>query len=187
MTGSAEAVGVAACVEVKENEQESGVSEEKMSNEKVIEEMNGQKVHEESGKYLEDGELYGQEGDAEGSEEARRGRARVPPTGPTAEQLRIHRLTHYPFRSWCPACVAGRAKNWPHLRQDEVDMSEVPTICFDYCFLSDQQGDSVPVLVGREKGTKFMVAHVVPFKGGGADWLVGQLLRYFRRWECTAR
>ena len=38
-------------------------------------------------------------------------------------------------------------------------------------------GESVPVMVVREKRTKMMIAHVVPFKGGGVDWLVGQLLR----------
>ena len=38
----------------------------------------------------------------------------------------------------------------------------------------------MPVIVGREKKTKKMIAHVVPFKGGGVDWLVGQLLRDLR-------
>ena len=40
---------------------------------------------------------------------------------------------------------------------------------------------SVPVMVGRENRTKMMIAHVVPFKGGGVDWLVGQLLRDLRK------
>ena len=38
-------------------------------------------------------------------------------------------------------------------------------------------GESVPVMFSREKRTKMMIAHVVPFKGVGVDWLVGQLLR----------
>ena len=96
------------------------------------------------------------------------------PRAPSAEQMRVHRLTHYPFRSWCPQCVAGRAKSWPHFRQEVDDDGGVPTICFDYCFLRDHPGgESVPVIVGREKKTKMMIAHVVPFKGGGVDWLVG--------------
>ena len=62
------------------------------------------------------------------------------------------------------------------------DDGGVPTICFDYCFLRDHPGgESVPVLVGREKRTKMMLAHVVPFKGGGVDWLVGQMIRDFRK------
>ena len=45
-------------------------------------------------------------------------------------------------------------------------------------------GESVPVLVGRERRTKFVIAHVVPFTGAGADWLVGHLIRDLRKWEC---
>ena len=63
---------------------------------------------------------------------------------------------------------------------DEV--GEVPTICFDYCFLRDSSGgESVPVMVGREKRSKMMLARVVPFNRGGVDWLVGQLLRDLRK------
>ena len=39
---------------------------------------------------------------------------------------------------------------------------------FDYCFLRDATGgESITVLVGREKYSKFMAAHVVPYKGAG--------------------
>ena len=73
-------------------------------------------------------------------------------------------------------------KSWPHFRQEVSEDGGVPTICFDYCFLRDHPGgESVPVLVGREKKTKMMIAHVVPFKGGGVDWLVGQLIRDLRK------
>ena len=37
------------------------------------------------------------------------------------------------------------------------------------------------MMVGREKRTKMIIAHMVPFKGGGVDWLVGQLLRDLRK------
>ena len=125
----------------------------------------------------EDG-LFGQEEEPEEVEETRQGKTGAPPQGSSAEHMRVQRLTHYPFRSWCPQCVAGRAKSWPHFRQEVGDDGEVPTICFDYCFLGDHPGgESVPVLVGRGKRTKMMIAHVVPVKGGGVDWLVGQLLR----------
>ena len=54
-------------------------------------------------------------------------------------------------------------------------------MCFDYCFLRDQPGgESVLVLVGWEKGTKVMLAQVVPFWGGEVDLSVGQLLRDLR-------
>ena len=131
----------------------------------------------------EEGQVNMNEGDEEASEEARQGVSRKPPSSPTAEELRIHRLTHYPFRSWCPACVAGRAKSWPHLRQgDDEEEGGVPSVSFDYCFLRDSTGgESVLVWVGREKSAKFIVAHVVPYKGAGADWVVGQVVRDLRK------
>ena len=120
---------------------------------------------EESHDMMEDG-LFGQEEELEEGEEAREGKTRALPKGPSAEQLRIHRLTHYPFRSWCPLCVAGRAKSWPHFRQEVDEVGEVPTICFDYCFLRDHPGgESVLVMVGREKRSKIMLAHVVVLIG----------------------
>ena len=62
------------------------------------------------------------------------------------------------------------------------DDGGVPAICFDCCFLRDHPGgDRVPVLVGREKRTNMMLSHVMPFKGGGVVWLVGQLLRDLRK------
>ena len=39
----------------------------------------------------------------------------------------------------------------------------------------------MPLMVGREKRSKMMLARVVPFKGGGVDWLVGQLIRDLRK------
>ena len=42
--------------------------------------------------------------------EAREGKTRALPKGPSEEQMRVHWLTHYPFRNWCPQCVAGRAE-----------------------------------------------------------------------------
>ena len=97
--------------------------------------------------------------------------------------MRVHRLTHNPFRSRCPQCVAGRAKSWPHFRQEVDDdggvhQQYVPIFAFFRDYLG---GESVPAMVGRGTRTKMMIASVVPFKGGGMDWSVGQLLRDWRK------
>ena len=101
----------------------------------------------------EDG-LFGQEEKFEDVEGAREGKTRALPKGPSEEQTRVHQFPHYPFKSWCPQCVAGKAKSWPHFRQEVDDVGEVPTIWLDHCFLRDHPGgESVPVMVGREKKT----------------------------------
>ena len=67
-------------------------------------------------------------------EEARKPRVSRDPGAPTEEQIEDHNVIHLPFRSWCPACVSGKAKDRMHCRiKNEVQ--EVPIIVFDYCFL----------------------------------------------------
>ena len=121
---------------------------------------------EESHDMMEDG-LFGQEEELEEGEEAREGKTRALPKGPSAEQVRIHRLTHYPFRSWCPLCVAGRAKSWPHFKQEVDEVGEEPTKCFDYCFLRDHPGGECACdgWSGKE-----IEDNACPC--GGVDWLV---------------
>ena len=33
------------------------------------------------------------------------------PNEPSADQIAKHNLTHYPYRSWCPHCLASRRPN----------------------------------------------------------------------------
>ena len=64
------------------------------------------------------------------------------PDEPTKEERRIHKITHLPFRSWCPHCVRARAKNWPHLKEsmEKKDEQGLVTFAFDYWFLRDEKG-----------------------------------------------
>ena len=108
--------------------------------------------------------------------------SRAMPKGPSEEERRRHRVTHYPFRSWCPECVAGRAKSYPHKRREESSDSGYPEISFDYCFpRREKRGESISVLVGREKRSQMLIAHVVPVKGAGAQWIVDQVVRDIRK------
>ena len=43
----------------------------------------------------------------EESEEVRGVASKKPPGIPSAEEWRQHRLTHWPYSSWCPVCVAA--------------------------------------------------------------------------------
>ena len=45
-----------------------------------------------------------------------------------------HRLTHVPYRAWCPSCIAHRARADRHERTGEAHAGEVPTVSFDYFF-----------------------------------------------------
>ena len=45
-----------------------------------------------------------------------------------------HRLTHVPYKAWCPSCVAHRARVDRHERSGESHASSPPTISFDYFY-----------------------------------------------------
>ena len=78
------------------------------------------------------------------SEEARRPRAKaIPPTVSKAE-WDLHQLTHLPFRSWCGACVTGKAAEDPHQRKrPEEQQQGLPKLCLDNLFLSKREEDNL--------------------------------------------
>ena len=62
---------------------------------------------------------------------------RVPtlPYVPTEQERREHNVTHYPHRTWCECCMAGRAIAGAHAKsKDEID-PRAGELHFDYCFL----------------------------------------------------
>ena len=93
---------------------------------------------------------------------------------PTSEEMRAHRATHIPFRSWCPECVAGQGKDQSHRpRLQEEEEKRVKEVHFDYMFLRNQAGeDKATVIVGRCRSSKMLVAHIVPAKGESEEWVV---------------
>ena len=68
------------------------------------------------------------------------------PRKPTREEWEAHQATHWPYRSWCPHCVAGKAIASPHrcksVADKEFQQDRVPTISMDHCFVgeADQEG-----------------------------------------------
>ena len=69
---------------------------------------------------------------------------------PTEEELRVYRVSRLPFRGWCPACVAGRAKDGPHRARNNQETLAVPEVHWDHCFISEAAGEDYSVvLVGR--------------------------------------
>ena len=58
----------------------------------------------------------------------------------------------------------------------------MPVIGLDYCFLRNTAADGyISVLVGRDKATKAVFAHVVPCKGSETDLVCDQVCRDIRK------
>ena len=66
-------------------------------------------------------------------EEAREVHSPPIPATPSLEEVRKHRLTHRPFRSWCPHCVRGKGRADQHRRSSQKEEWQgVPKLASDY-------------------------------------------------------
>eukprot|EP00959_Pyramimonas_sp_CCMP1952_P475109 9504012-Pyramimonas_sp.AAC.2 len=98
--------------------------------------------------------------------------AMTAPPRPTKKMIEDHEVSHLPFRSWCTACVRGRAKSCPRYRRDKS--GEVySTFSADYGFFGVPgeapfeavAGKDLPVIVAYDRKAKCPFAHPVPHKG----------------------
>jgi hypothetical protein len=120
----------------------------------------------------EDGEEVGfeqPEADDCGEEDAG-ARVKLAPTQPSKSEREKHDVTHCPYRSWCPVCVAGRGQESGHKRQKR-DGGELPRFAMDYGFLGDEGQPSAVLLVMRELKRGMMHGMIVDKKGVGAPWV----------------
>ena len=57
------------------------------------------------------------------------------PELPSQSEIDDHNVDHCPYRSWCPHCVEGRAREMAHKLQDP-GARKIATISFDYLFVT---------------------------------------------------
>ena len=139
--------------------------------------------------------------DAEGPEEIQAQRKLQSPYLPTLSELQQHRITHLPFRAWCPECVEAFAGEMAH-RRSSHERRDFPLISVDYFFLSskgivtrdevENKWDSPPtdtlrVLAGRCSSTKTLFAHAVPQKGDDPNGYAAKCLPDSISWMGHAR
>ncbi len=108
----------------------------------------------------------------------------------SADELRIHSLTHIPYHPGCKCCVAGRKRDHKHPRRPighanmQTDREEAngASICADYFFPRDSPGKgSVTAIAICDIQSQFLAGHVVDSKGASADNAVKQVLRDLRK------
>ena len=133
------------------------------------------------------------------------------PVKPTAAEVEDHRLTHYPFRSWCSVCMEAKALGEQRGHAPKADNEEVPRVGMDYFFMTekgefykrrdlvelgypfDDAGEArleearrnkviVKCIMMRCRKTKAVGAHVVPVKGIDEHGHVVDLVVNFLSW-----
>ena len=74
----------------------------------------------------------------EESDEAVAAKVLPSPSPPSRQEMLEHNITHMPFRSWCPHCLAGKAKSTKHMQGAGLGVSETPVINADYMFMGNK-------------------------------------------------
>ena len=129
--------------------------------------------------------------DAEVDVEAEVQRAASDPGQPTQAEREEHNLTHFPLRSWCRACVLGRARDAPSSKVKGLFAETVlPRVRMDYCFLTEnvekeagehgeeesvKAGTTITVAVMQESLCRSVWAYAVESKGSMEEWMVQQV------------
>ena len=91
-------------------------------------------VHEGDPKVGEDSELIEIQDEVEEAEPLR---IAPSPKQPTAADVELHRITHWPYRSWCEECVKGRGlgeQRGTHAGR----VHEVPIVGLDYFYMTEK-------------------------------------------------
>ena len=84
------------------------------------------------------------------------------PQQPTADERRLHELTHLPFRSWCRFCVLGKGR----ANQSRRGNRHLPVVQVDYAFAPIDGGNTpLTLLTAVDVQTFMSIALVVPKKG----------------------
>ena len=121
-------------------------------------------------------EVGREEAPTEESEEVRQVTAPPVPVTPSRQEVLTHRLTHRPFRSWCPHCVRGKSREDRHHRSTQKDeFRGVPKVVSDYFFVGrkrpaareermqeeeeeTQREGQTPILVIKDTASKALFA-----------------------------
>ena len=100
---------------------------------------------------------------------------------PTEAEVDRRNVTHMPFRSWCPACVEGKARDKHHHKAEAQGEKEVPEIVFDYCFLGSEGEETIASQVARDRRTRMIFPHVVPKKGFSHEHRAAELIKHIAK------
>ena len=100
------------------------------------------------------------------------------PSEPTAREIETHNLSHMPYRSWCPFCVAGRRNNSGHKAVKHE--RKIPLVVADYAAVRNRRDqDLLTVLVVRLFPQRVTFACVVDVKGP-SDYTVNRLAKWLK-------
>ena len=101
------------------------------------------------------------------------------PIMPTIEDVKMHYITHLPYRSWCPICVKAKLLEDGHYRVKLKDKNEdgLPIVSMDYQDLNEDGTVRQKVLIEKDVLGGMLFGHYISCKGTGDEWLLRQIVR----------
>ena len=107
------------------------------------------------------------------------------PKRPRQDEVDEHNITHLPYRNWCRHCVRGRGKEAAHKKGDQI--IEMPEVHMDFAFMGEENepGQTMPVLVVKERGTKMGMSSAVPSKSTGC-FIAKRVLAFLKEIGCES-
>ena len=119
-------------------------------------------------------------------EEAGRVPLKTPDPRLPAEEIDAHKLTHLPYRSWCPHCVRGKGKTMDHRRAGRDKL--VPEIHVDYCYMGSKTDVTTRcIVVAKDYSSKSVMASVVPVKGSSHEIPAKRINTFIRELDLEAQ
>ena len=98
---------------------------------------------------------------------------------PSIEDVKMHYITHLPYRSWCPVCIKAKLREDGHYRVKLKDKNEdgLPIVSMDYQDLNEDDTVRQKVLTGKDELSGMVFGHYISCKGTGDEWLLRQIVR----------
>ena len=102
------------------------------------------------------------------------------PEPPTDAVRMAHNATHFPFRDWCPICVASRGRSSPHRRVVVNKTADtLPKFQTDHMFIRTvAESKTQPCITLVETRSGAVISFMCTPKGGCED-LRKEILRHF--------
>ena len=97
---------------------------------------------------------------------------------PDRHTIEQHKLTHLPYRNWCPACVRGKAIEARHQKNDSRNRA-VPILQLDYTFINtEDQASQETIITAIVTKTGYATAIHCSTKGSNDEYVMRQLERF---------
>ena len=121
--------------------------------------------------------------DDEGEAGTRTTRKMLNPALLSPDEVLEHNKTHLPFRNWCRHCARGRGVEMAHRTVKQE--SGLPELHLDFAFFGEEgePGNTITVLVARERTTRMTMSSAVPSKSTGT-FIARRVVAFMREVGC---